>query len=194
MTTFSSAEIVAPLAPLIGLPVWGIRQLVGSFTYLEFGDPHLWIREPLNPDPALSPIVQKGLRQRRIWPEGVWSLTLYMCGWAIFLDSQQLGHCETPRDAIDRVWEDDVAGRKLESIRIDAQTSETVFTFEGGLEVRTWPLDSDHGQWRVGHKDGDSFALRGDGAFSKRKGNTPPSDYEWSKCDETPEIVIGRFH
>lgn len=182
---------------MLGHPVWGIRQVIGSFMYLEFGKPHLWIREPRIPCPDASPIAAKVARQRKIYPAGEWHLMLHMCAWRIILDSKELAHSESTREQIASVAHGDVMGRILEKILIELDNSKTTFTFENGLSIEAskpsayTKADADrHEQWSVAEESGDILAFRGDGSFSFLKGDSEPSDVVWWICEGVSEIVI----
>jgi hypothetical protein len=57
--------------PLIGQLVWSVRRGVGSFLTMEFGAPHLSIREPITPKAARSAKVRRALSRRRVFVEGI---------------------------------------------------------------------------------------------------------------------------
>ncbi len=67
--------------PLYGTPCWNARHGHGSFITFEFGQPHLHVREPSEPDPSRSPAVQRMLRRRTVFVHGEWHLWIYQLHW-----------------------------------------------------------------------------------------------------------------
>src|SRR5690349_21194900 len=71
------------LRPLLGQLAWHVRGGYGSFLTLEFGQPHIEIREPINPSPDHSARVQRNLLRRRAFIVGDWHLWIQYCDWTI---------------------------------------------------------------------------------------------------------------
>ncbi len=46
-------------SPLYGMPCWNAKHGHGSFITFEFGEPHLEIHEPREPNIPVSPAVEK---------------------------------------------------------------------------------------------------------------------------------------
>jgi hypothetical protein len=64
-------------APVTGLPAWNVRKGHGSFLTLEFGKPHLVVRQPIVAAPEASDEVRTALRHRSVYPHGEWHLWIY---------------------------------------------------------------------------------------------------------------------
>jgi hypothetical protein len=61
-------------APIIGKIAFSLKQTHGSCLFVEFGEPHLQIREPIVPRPEASEKSKISLRRRRVFVVGAWSL------------------------------------------------------------------------------------------------------------------------
>jgi hypothetical protein len=55
-------------APLIGSPAWFVRKGYGSSLTMEFGNPHLVIRQPKAASPQVSDHVRRALARRLVLP------------------------------------------------------------------------------------------------------------------------------
>lgn len=185
MRTTDEMGVRAVLLPVIGNPVWGVRQFFGSRTHLEFGAPHLWIREPvLSARRTLPPSLEKIRRQRRIQPEGKWQIVLEMCAWRVRLDAEILIHSESDRDSIAKAACGDIDGRIIESISIDTTNGTTAFCFESGLTIDTWPVEAPHTQWHLREEGGRYFHYRGDGGFAYGAAQTVDADLTWWRTNK----------
>ena len=69
--------------PLLGHFAWNVRGGVGSMLTLEFGAPHVIVREPIVPRAATSERVRRLLRRRHITVVGDRDLFIQYCGWKI---------------------------------------------------------------------------------------------------------------
>src|SRR5690348_6679315 len=59
-------EIDKIFAPVLGNMVWGVTNSHGSFLVMEFGSPHLSVREPVIARPGTSARVRRRLKHRRV--------------------------------------------------------------------------------------------------------------------------------
>src|SRR5215213_6024148 len=83
-------------APLIGLAAWSVRIGHGSFLTLEFGTPHLSVREPIVAKPGASEKVRKALARRRVRPVGEWHLWIYCWHWRVWSEGAEIACSESP--------------------------------------------------------------------------------------------------
>jgi hypothetical protein len=65
--------------PIYGKPCWQFQQGYGSFLTLEFGEPHLHIREPWQAGAQASDKLQKHAARRLVSVHGDWHLWVYLC-------------------------------------------------------------------------------------------------------------------
>src|SRR5436305_1318277 len=82
--------------PLIGLPAWFVHQGYGSFLTLEFGAPHLRVREPRAARGNVSEKVKKLFLKRRVSVKGEWHLWIYCCQWRVSDDGQEIAWSDSP--------------------------------------------------------------------------------------------------
>src|SRR4051794_33238502 len=75
-------------APLIGLPVWSVRNGYGSFITMELGNPRLEIREPGVASPKASKRVRRQWARRDVTVRGDWHLWIYCCHWKIVVEGR----------------------------------------------------------------------------------------------------------
>ena len=55
----------------------------GSFVTLEFGEPHLEVREPRDAEPDTSPKLRELFARRNVTIRGEWHLWVYCSSWSI---------------------------------------------------------------------------------------------------------------
>jgi hypothetical protein len=113
---------------LSGLPCWNVRQGYGSFLTLEFGQPHLEIREP-NPD---SP--RASLRRRLVTLRGDYHLWIEQCDWSVTEHNEQLAHSESDPSVIAQALSN-LDGAILRTVRVSPDRGESAFDFEFDMSV-----------------------------------------------------------
>jgi hypothetical protein len=167
--------------PLIGLPVWFVHKGYGSFLTMEFGSPHLKVREPRMVSSEASEMVQKLFARRRVTPCGEWHLWIYCCNWRIIADGHELAWSESSdQESIAAAY--NIDSRLFIGIQIDSSKGTSVFEFEGNTVLQTWPYgkDSSDEQWNLFFwKSGDVFSYRADGHYSCGPGNQAVTDQSW---------------
>jgi hypothetical protein len=65
-------EVINSFAPLVGELVWQARRGHGSFLTMEFGWPHLLVREPISAVHSVSARVRRNLERRAVAIVGDW--------------------------------------------------------------------------------------------------------------------------
>jgi hypothetical protein len=81
--------------PIYGKPCWHARQGYGSFLTFEFGEPHLYIREPRVSADRASAGVRKNAARRLVTLHGDWHLWIYLCDWRIFSHRQLIASSDS---------------------------------------------------------------------------------------------------
>ncbi len=165
-------------APLLGLPAWSVEKGQGSFLTMEFGEPHLKIREP-KISTSKSEKVRRLMARRNVRPCGQWHLFIYCCFWRVMSDGVEIAHCESSNDDIKiAAWHID--GQLLIDVKVDPAKGTSVFTFDQNTMLETWPGDqSDETQWLLYLPSGDVFTYRADGMHNLAPGNQPPDQATW---------------
>ena len=171
--------LTTAFSPLIGKPAWQVRRGHGSFLTLEFGEPHLKIREPM-PD-ANSWV----LRRRKITIKGDWHLWIYCCDWRIRAAGKAIARSSGSMKRIDAAARE-VDGQRLVSVEVDPGKGTSSFVFDEGAVIETWPWKEDvdkatdpNEQWFLSMKSGDWLAYREDGHYSLGPGNRTPDEHIW---------------
>lgn len=152
--------------PLIGQLVWNVRGGYGSFLTLEFGKPHMSVREPTGPNPESDARVQRNLRRRHVSILGDWHLFIQYCDWKISvadgsLDSQSIG--TSPDECLI-----DLDGQRLVSLEGASLPNSWKFQFDLGGELEVWPsaeYEATDDLWHLRSWNGDIAALQSDGTI-----------------------------
>ncbi len=163
--------------PVYGLPCWGVQPGCGSFLTLEFGEPHLRIREPIDSENKVPLRVKRHLARRRVFVKGQWHLWIYCCDWSVYENGKVKGD-STSRRRIRRAAEV-LDGQKLTSVTITPRGCRSVFKFDLGARLETKPFDRKSEQWMFFQLSGKILTLRADKKYSHIKSNTQPNFEQW---------------
>lgn len=169
-------------AGAIGRPAWRVCRGHGSAVTMEFGAPHLAVREPIQAVSDGTKQVHRSLLRRRATPYGEWHLWIWGCHWRITSDGDEIANSETAETAIDNALKQ-IDGQKLLGVDATPDNATSVFRFEHGVEFHTWPwaeIDGDLAdQWMLSMHSGEVFTLRQDGRCCLGPGSQPMSHMEW---------------
>ena len=161
-----------------GKPAWGMKRTHGSSLIMEFGDPHLQIREPIRAVQTTSERIVKRFNRRKVSPCGEWSLLIEDCNWSIILDGKVVSENESPHNVIEDGLEN-VDGQLLISVQIEPELGCSSFLFDLHGELKTWPSDRMGDQWTLYGKDGSVFVYRGDGMCFSGSSQGTPNESDW---------------
>ena len=175
-----AAPLQKPFKRIYGKPCWQVKVGYGSFLTLEFGEPHLEIREPIVAK-RVSRIVRHHLARRMVTVHGDWHLWIYCCEWEVLSAGKHIGDSSTKRKA--RIAADSLDGRKLTAFAVSARTAQTVFKFERGTNLRTRPYDKSSEQWLLYEPSGMVLTTRADGRYSYGRSNA--SEDRWKPIGTT---------
>src|SRR5947209_15880038 len=92
-STLPVDAVDAPFRPVYGLPCWNAKEGYGSFLTMEFGEPHLVIREPRS-RPEFSPRLRRALARRLVTVRGEWHLWIYCCQWYVYTGKKLVGDAD----------------------------------------------------------------------------------------------------
>jgi len=173
-------------ASVIGLPAWFVRKGYGSFLTLEFGTPHLRIREPIVASPGAGARIRAVLQRRKVTPHGDWHLWIYVCHWRVLSNGAQVAWSEASDEEICAAARE-IDGQLLTNVEVDPTQGTSAFRFDQGASVQTWPYDDGNGdeQWMLYMKSGDFFTYRGDGCFSLGPGSETLDAKTWQPLRPT---------
>lgn len=124
--------------PLLGHAAWSVRGGVGSMLTLEFGAPHIIVREPKVPNPKRSERVRRLLGRRHVSVRGDWHLWIQYCEWKITVSD---GSCDSEGFA----WRQpdeclaDLDGQRLIGVGGGSLPNSWRFEFDLGGTLELWP-------------------------------------------------------
>lgn len=168
------------LSRLYGMPCWGVKRGYGSFLTLEFGRPHLRVREPYR-STAASKRVREAATRRLITVSGDWHLWVYCCDWAVFNGSRLIGDSDSKR-RIDRAASF-LNGQRLVKAWIVPRGMRSVFEFDLGGRLETKPFDRTSEQWLLYEPTGNVLSVRADCKYAYGSGNRHPGKEKWLRVD-----------
>jgi hypothetical protein len=162
---------------LLGKPCWDVKPGQGSFLTLEFGKPHLEVREPIAVGKGVSERVGKHLARRRVYVHGAWHLWIYSCDWEVNCKGKRVGDSSTKLSA--RRAADFVNGRKLIRFSILQRKVQSTFVFEHGVTLKTFPYDKRGEQWLIFDPSCKVLVLRADGRYKYVRSDRPTNNEAW---------------
>jgi hypothetical protein len=160
-----------------GRPCWGVKRGYASFLTLEFGEPHLEIREPRSLGRDASRRVREGLARRLATVHGEWHLWIYYCDWVVHKGDVVVGDSSSAR-RIDRAA-GFLNGQKLLSVTLRSRGARTQFEFDLGGRLETIPFDRKSEQWLLYEPSGKVLTLRADRKISYMNGDADPQTEQW---------------
>lgn len=90
----------------IGQTVWQVRRGHGSFLTMEFGAPHLSVREPIVPNPDTCGRVRRNLQRRHVDITGDWHFWVQYGEWRLSTDDGALTSDDFPGTPFDECLRD----------------------------------------------------------------------------------------
>ena len=141
-------------SPLNELPCWNATAEYGSWIRLQFGAPHLNIREG-NPASTIS-----GMKRRAVFVAGDFELWIEMGAWEMFDNGKRVFHSEQSRNHLRRAA-GRLNGQKLLKVELVAQSMTTLFVFDEGTQLNvhaTTDAKPDEPLWHV-YSAGDCLTL-----------------------------------
>ena len=160
---------------LYGKPCWGTGWHPSP--KLNFGKPHLEIREPRSLPPRSSISSRKLLSRRKVTVQGEWRLLIWYCHWKIFSKSKLLA-TDSSSDKKIEVAVHSLCGERLTKVHIDSNGRSTMFVFDLGGVVETRGIGKSD-QWLLYEPSGYVLVLRGDGLYHHQRGNVSRDKLKW---------------
>lgn len=152
--------------PLIGRIAWGVDRGHGSAFHMEFGAPHLVVREPVKPKHATSAKTQRLLQRRSVNVQGDWSFWVMYADWSLHTRDGVIDCTISPGSPADEALRD-LEGQKLLSIEAGEKPNSCVLTFDLGAVLEIWPsaemLDD---LWSLQAWNGRIASLQHDGSLA----------------------------
>jgi hypothetical protein len=155
---------------LIGKIAFSLKQSHGSCFFIEFGEPYLRIREPIEPKPETSEKSKISLRRRRVFVAGTWSLLVLGCDWTLTNEQRSVSQDDDVED-MENLFRG-VEGQYLVSVRGVEATKSCTLEFDMGASLNMRPrhdwnpnVDPDENQWQLHFKDGSSVGYTHNGSL-----------------------------
>jgi hypothetical protein len=119
---------------LRGAPAWGVSVEYGSWLSLNFGNPHLEVREAVAE--AQSPMA----RRRTVFVKGDHRLWIDLCTWDLFAGSRRRFHSEQRRSSLRRAAAP-LNGQIITTLLIKTRPFVAEFQFDAGsrLVMKPYP-------------------------------------------------------
>ncbi len=160
-----------------GKPCWNVKPGDGSFLTLEFGLPHLEVREPIIASRVASPRVRKALARRNVFVRGEWHLWVYCCNWEVLTNGKRTGDSSTKLRT--RLAADLLNGQKLIRFSLDPKRVQCVFQFDLGATLITVPYDENSEQWSLYTPKHRVLTLRADRRYQYMRSDLPRDQSAW---------------
>lgn len=161
---------------LLGLACWGARCGWGSCLTLDFGEPHLDIRERVAPD-SPSPTGRPVVLQRSVQVRGAWHLWVYACEWRLTIDGRTVRDAQ-PRKIVDKALQA-LDGQALVGVLLNPRGARTRFLFDLGAVLETRPWDRKGEQWMLFMPDRRVLTFRADRRYSLHRADRVLPVGEW---------------
>lgn len=175
----SAAVLERHFRPLHGRPCWGVRTGHANNLTLEFGDPHLEVREPKRSE-SPSPRVRRLLARRRVFVHGAWHLWVRSADWSLRLRGGRTTTSAAPDPSV--VAELD--GEALVSCAVHPRTLRMVLRFDLGAALtvtRPAAAEDDDELWSLYLPRRTVLTLRADGRYCHGRSDAPADEQAWRK-------------
>jgi hypothetical protein len=134
----STQQVQDLFKPLLGQFAWNVDGGVGSMLTLEFGAPHIIVREPKVPSAKRSERVRRLFARRHVTVRGDWHLWIQYCEWKITVSD---GSCDSenfdwrqPDECLK-----DLDGQRLIGVGSGSFPDSWRFEFDLGGALELWP-------------------------------------------------------
>ncbi len=175
--------------PIYGQPAWCVQAGHGSFLTMEFGKPHLSIREPIKARGSASATVRRLLARRNVQPCGEWHLWIYCCAWRLRQKGRAAG--SSASKAAVRAAAATLDGQVLTRVVALPGPGQTRFEFDLGGVLETRPYDEESEQWFLYGPDGNVLTLRYDSRCSYEPASQPDELATWFRVRKAPRAIYG---
>lgn len=128
-------------APVVGQPCWDVEPELTCWLRLRFGSPYVSVREGVPSSPT-----ERG-RRRRVKVRGSIELFFEFGEWEYVEDGRHRYHSGQSRTCLHRMAQR-LQSQSFMRVRATDRAAETVFEFDLGGELRTWPsADAQPDDW-----------------------------------------------
>ncbi len=166
-------------AKLVGLPCWQVERGQGSFLTMEFGKPHLRVREPTTPRRRVSARIRETLMRRFVRPQGEWCFWVYCADWQFRMKGKLAGDSSSKR-AIERAIRA-MDGQILTGISLYHKKRQTVLHFDLGGRLVITPNDQESELWHLYEPSGKVLTYRADNMFTYQSRSVSGCEENWQR-------------
>ncbi|MEM8856561.1 MAG: hypothetical protein AAGD34_22920, partial [Pseudomonadota bacterium] len=141
-----------------------------SFLTFNFGKPKLMVTERRS---------GKSRRRRSAHVRGDGHIWIYCCDWRALQEGRSLASCEDNGTEIARATAR-LNGQKLMGVEVQPDGGRSIFRFDLGGALETWPWDEDPTdvQWII-YQGAETFSYRADGLYHQGLSNDASDDESW---------------
>jgi hypothetical protein len=171
--------VEANLQELFGVICWEAKWDFNLNLSINFGQPHLSIREPKEVK-ADEETIRQSFRLRQVTLHGEWLLWILSGYWKLsikdFGEVTSASPYKRKRMALARL-----EGQKLIHARVNSNTSATCLDFDLGakLSIRRISIKDDGDIWSLYKPNRYVLSVRADGKYNDILGDTDPDKIEW---------------
>jgi hypothetical protein len=115
---------------------------------MEFGEPYLEVREPMEPSIEVSERTRRILLRRNVAVHGEWHLWIYCCNWRLYTGKRLMGHAaldSRSRRPIQRAARE-LDGQEIVKVELDVSRGASTFHFDLESRLETEPYEGGE-QW-----------------------------------------------
>ncbi len=155
--------------PMLGQLVWSVRRGYGTFLTMEFGSPHLTVREPIVAASNADAKVKRNLAARRVSLVGDWHFWVEYANWEIKTDNYTI-RSEDATLAPIKEGLNELDGQILLSADVAQLDHSCLLKFDLGASLHIWPgSEIEDNQWSIYEFDRDILSYKADGTLILEK-------------------------
>jgi hypothetical protein len=162
---------------ILGKLSWDVKPGHGSFLTMEFGKPHLEVREPIATRKGVTAKVKQQLARRHVYVRGAWHFWIMYCDWEVRCNGKRVGDSSTKTKI--RRAADFLDGQKLIRFSILPSKAQSIFVFDLGASLTTLPYDKGSEQWMFFEPSKKVLILRADGQYKYERSETSSDEGTW---------------
>ncbi len=171
-------EVKELFTSVIGQLVWQVRRGHGSFLTMEFGTPHLTVREPIAASFDRSDRIKRNLSRRHVVVTGDWHFWIQYGEWRISTSYGVLSSGDPSGSDPDECLPG-LDGQKLCLVEPGSRPGSRAFSFDLGGVLEIWPSkEVPDDQWSLHSWDGEIVTCRHDGTLVSEKADLEQRVYK----------------
>jgi hypothetical protein len=169
-----ASNVLELLLQIKGELVWFVRLSADNVLRMDFGSPHLKIREPISLDRGNSQAVIDALERRVVAPTGRWHLFISEAEWSVITKSYACSRPDTNVEAINTALRQ-LDGQRLVNVNQINEHGDCSLEFDlGGVLHMSSPelfgggQESEEVQWTLFFEGGDYVSYTNGGNLRRK--------------------------